>query len=149
MWYSSRMYEVTTVSRNETDTRHTLSGINDGNLTATCERCGNTKVTSFIRTDNGKTQYRCATAEKAQKRRYYEKNPLKSHGLTPIETQEFIKGKTCAICGTTEDLVIDHDHQTGRIRDTLCRKHNAALGAFDDDPDLLVNALDYLDRFSE
>ena len=50
----------------------------------------------------------------------------------------------CAICGSTEDLVIDHDHITGKFRGVLCRRHNLGLGHFDDDPIMLLRAIDYL-----
>lgn len=37
---------------------------------------------------------------------------------------------SCSLCGTpvTEDAVLDHDHKTGRVRATLHRHCNAALG---------------------
>ncbi|MGV9278025.1 endonuclease domain-containing protein [Streptomyces griseosporeus] len=34
----------------------------------------------------------------------------------------------CAICATTEDLVNDHDHQTGLMRGRLCRRCNTNEG---------------------
>lgn len=34
----------------------------------------------------------------------------------------------CAICAVTEDLVTDHDHQTGLIRGLLCRRCNTNEG---------------------
>lgn len=62
----------------------------------------------------------------------------------------------CAICekpsDISENLCVDHDHSCcptngscgGCIRGLLCRNHNQALGKFDDDPLLLVNAARYL-----
>ena len=44
-----------------------------------------------------------------------------------LETQE---GK-CAICGATEKLGIDHDHQTGYWRGILCSACNARVGAWE------------------
>lgn len=54
--------------------------------------------------------------------------------------------RVCAICGTTEQLVGDHDHKTGRPRGILCRKCNLALGNMDDNPARLRAAALYLER---
>lgn len=56
--------------------------------------------------------------------------------------------ETCEICGSTERLGIDHDHQTGRTRGVLCRMCNTALGAFRDNIDYLKNAIAYLESKS-
>jgi Recombination endonuclease VII len=50
----------------------------------------------------------------------------------------------CAICGSEENLHIDHDHNTGKIRALLCRSCNIGLGHFKDEPSLLVRGVDYL-----
>ena len=44
----------------------------------------------------------------------------------------------------TDDLVIDHDHETGKFRGWLCRRCNIALGKFNDDIPTLKNAIKYL-----
>ena len=53
----------------------------------------------------------------------------------------------CAICHAKPGgrrLDIDHEHSTGVVRGLLCRKHNQALGLFNDDPQLLEAAIRYL-----
>lgn len=55
----------------------------------------------------------------------------------------------CAICGIhkgnlKKDLHVDHDHKTDKIRGLLCTKHNLGIGQFDDNPNLLLKAADYL-----
>jgi hypothetical protein len=62
-----------------------------------------------------------------------------------------INGK-CMICGnaqitkTFSGLCVDHDHTSSSIRGLLCSKCNQGLGMFNDRPDLLRYAADYLMR---
>lgn len=50
----------------------------------------------------------------------------------------------CVICGNEEKLVVDHDHQTGKVRGLLCNHCNRGLGHFKDDPMLFEFAAQYL-----
>jgi hypothetical protein len=52
--------------------------------------------------------------------------------------------KECVICGSEEDLVVDHCHNTNTIRGMLCNHCNRGLGHFRDDPELLEFARIYL-----
>lgn len=71
--------------------------------------------------------------------------------ISPDRYAEMVKGG-CQICGTQERLVVDHDHaccnnvsSCGKcIRGILCDNHNSALGRFNDDPALLLAAVEYL-----
>lgn len=51
----------------------------------------------------------------------------------------------CEICGTTERLVADHNHDTNEYRGTLCATCNSGIGLMQDSPLLLRNALEYLE----
>lgn len=70
------------------------------------------------------------------------------YGCGPLTYRALVEesGGRCAICQRTPNdrLVVDHDHLTGAIRQLLCRSCNAAIGALDDDPDLLERAARYL-----
>lgn len=63
----------------------------------------------------------------------------------------------CAICGLppggddrrTNSLHLDHDHETGEVRRLLCHYCNLGLGAFKDDPALLIAAAEYLRRYKK
>jgi hypothetical protein len=61
------------------------------------------------------------------------------------------QGEGCAICGATEcssgaALAVDHCHRTGKVRGILCRDCNTSLGKFNDDRNILLKAVEYLDR---
>jgi Recombination endonuclease VII len=106
--------------------------------TGVCAACGPVGLLS-----NGGT-LRCENAV-----REVNLKRMQPHGLTNGEAKRACEGKTCALCGTADDLVIDHDHVTGIRRDVLCRRHNAGLGMFGDDPGMLMLAASYLDRWSK
>lgn len=77
------------------------------------------------------------------------------HGTTKEEYdhQVVVQMNRCAICKETVDYFhIDHDHACcdGRscgdcLRGLLCQKCNHALGLFNDDLDILSNAIKYLE----
>lgn len=48
----------------------------------------------------------------------------------------------CAACGDAAD-VIDHDHASGRVRDSLCGACNRALGHAKEDPARLRALAEY------
>lgn len=64
-----------------------------------------------------------------------------------------VQGK-CEICGNpqtgrgaaTNQLSVDHNHDTGKIRGLLCTKCNTALGLFNDDISLMSKAITYLEE---
>jgi len=61
-------------------------------------------------------------------------------------TKQFLKQQAhCAICGgITEELCIDHNHETNELRGLLCRDCNYGIGCFKDNPQSLYRAGDYL-----
>src|SRR5262245_12043451 len=91
--------------------------------------------------------------QKFRKKRWYEERGgreralLRSYGLTKAQWEAPWQ-HGCGICGSTDNLVVDHDHRTGKVRGVLCRAHNAGLGIFDDDPNLLRRAIRWLEERS-
>jgi hypothetical protein len=54
---------------------------------------------------------------------------------------------TCEICGGGKGRVLyDHDHKTEEFRGFLCVTCNNGIGMFRDDPELLREAIIYLER---
>lgn len=52
----------------------------------------------------------------------------------------------CVICGSRNNLVVDHDHHTDLIRGVLCNVCNTGLGIFHDSPRKLRRAIKYLEN---
>lgn len=73
-----------------------------------------------------------------------------NYSLTMEEYQVRVKaqGGRCAICGEESDrrLHVDHNHETGAVRDLLCEWCNHAIGKAKDDPARLRAMADYLER---
>ena len=65
------------------------------------------------------------------------------------------QGNCCAICGTDvpggghENLYVDHNHDTGKVRGLLCRNCNLMIGHAKDNKDILESAIKYLTRWDE
>ncbi|OHD23878.1 MAG: hypothetical protein A2Y38_17005 [Spirochaetes bacterium GWB1_59_5] len=87
----------------------------------------------------------------------YEKKLEQKFGLSVQDYQALLIAQSgrCAIClrperatkfGKVVRLSVDHCHTTGRVRGLLCRSCNFGLGSFDDDPDTLLLAANYLDE---
>lgn len=66
----------------------------------------------------------------------------KGQVVTLIENQSGL----CAVCRTAPATQVDHDHSTGKIRGILCLHCNAGMGAFEDDPSIILRAIEYLER---
>lgn len=71
----------------------------------------------------------------------------------PSELQIFLikddQAGMCAICGEflskeTKHVMVDHCHETNRIRGLLCRRCNIGLGMFKDSIRNLKEAINYL-----
>lgn len=84
-----------------------------------------------------------AVRKKAQLKRDYNLT-IEEHNNMLIQ-QDY----TCAICGThqndlRQNLCIDHNHTTGKIRGLLCHQCNLVLGNALDNIGVLENAIQYL-----
>lgn len=77
------------------------------------------------------------------------------YGITTEQYSELLEsqGGGCAICDApppTETrkkfLVVDHDHETGKVRGLLCDTCNRGLGLLGDNIVYLCAAVDYLNK---
>lgn len=81
------------------------------------------------------------------KRNKRERNLKWKYGISKAERDAMAdeQNHLCAICGKGPDqLVVDHDHGTGLVRQLLCGHCNTALGFLMDDVDTARAAVEYL-----
>ena len=74
------------------------------------------------------------------------------YGITPemFDSMVLEQEGLCAICKEQpERLVIDHCHDTGKVRGLLCLKCNSGIGLLRDSASVVENALTYLTRFKD
>jgi hypothetical protein len=108
-------------------------------------------------------QYRCKVCDNKAVKDYRARNSeqfkaiqrsanLKHrYGMTPEDYENMFdsQNRCCKICGEHEldnnaRFVVDHCHDTGRVRGILCNSCNRGLGYFGDCPHNLRDAADYL-----
>lgn len=104
---------------------------------------------------NYRERARKAKLQKAKDRAQEAKLPkveasrFRQYGLTEKKFDQMYEGQDerCKICKVWQDsneIHIDHDHSTGRVRGLLCKRCNFGLGWFNDKPDFLETAAWYL-----
>lgn len=128
-----------------------------GKPTGYCKPCQsiynrNRRLADPVKHRDKKRRWRAANVEtvRANKKAWERANPEKVKqyrikNLYGLSSEEYdALQKECALCGATERLVVDHNHDTGEVRGVLCHKCNLGLGMFNDDTALLFRAIDYL-----
>ena len=130
--------------------------------TKVCARCGKEKPLSEFYVDSQSKDGRnswCKDCHKkygreyrvARKEKLREIDYIRRYGVDLKTYKALLESQRgrCAICGklpkgNEKRLGIDHDHETGKIRGLLCERCNMGLGFFNDDPQLLQKAIEYL-----
>ena len=130
-------------------------------MTKRCPDCGEIKDASQFNRDrknNPPLFSYCRPCNAARQKAYRASRPTvkqvtdpdasrrRRYGLTPeryLGMRE-AQGDACAICKRARSLVVDHCHTTGQVRGLLCHHCNTMLGQADDNPELLLAAIRYL-----
>lgn len=106
-----------------------------------CKTCNKIKSTNW-----GKNN-------KDKKTKIYNRHALRKKYNMTLDEYEFLKVKQnnkCAICKdhqkfSAEQLCVDRDHSTGKVRGLLCHRCNICLGLIKDDPKRIMEMLKYLE----
>jgi Recombination endonuclease VII len=117
--------------------------------------CGNTLCgQSFVMVRSDQLYCSTGCRSKSHTVRFHRRDSLKkSYGITPEQYDDLNQeqGGVCRICkktcSTGQNLSVDHDHLTGKVRALLCKKCNSAIGLLGDDASVAQSAVDYLKEF--
>lgn len=96
--------------------------------------------------------YHSLTPEEKKKRNRSQQVALYGLTLDQYDAMLLEQNGLCALCGYPEtnpkksNMCIDHDHNTGKVRELLCDRCNRGIGAFDDNIHLLEKAILYLQK---
>lgn len=89
--------------------------------------------------------------EHREKQRVYQLK--RKFGITIEQYDEMLAkcSSVCEICGSSDTkhtkqkyFNVDHCHNTGKIRGLLCHACNIAIGKFEDNPEIVLKAYNYL-----
>lgn len=121
-----------------------------------CRKCKTVKSVDEFNKNQKKPGYypRCKPCVSESQRRKHLKAKF---GLTPEDYQKMSEDQNgvCAICKVRStdrkgySLPVDHCHTTGQVRGLLCDYCNQGIGSFQDNPDLLMEAIKYLEKYSK
>ena len=133
-------------------------------LYRTCMTCGKEKLATDFYVRNKVSMVRhssCKECDKLRVKKRHQDNPertrnndlKRNYGITLQEHQQMFEEQkeVCAICkgegdGKWKKLCVDHDHNTGKVRQLLCRNCNMVLGQVGDNVNLLEQMIKYLQR---
>jgi hypothetical protein len=132
--------------------RHRSDGLDE-----TCSECKRLAAKKWYRENLTKARAavrKYARTHKQQLAANYRAHILgKKYGLSVQDYDALVEAQQglCAICGGhlstfNQRLAVDHCHTTGRIRGLLCHNCNTGLGKFKEDIELLLRAVEYLQR---
>jgi hypothetical protein len=120
-------------------------------LRSACKECGNAATRKYGQ--------RTKPQRNARLREWRRNNPqaakakdlrarlVRKYGLTPDEVASMRESQDarCLLCDAPDrELVVDHCHDTGRVRGLLCRSCNTIVGQVEMAPVVLDRLRDYL-----
>ena len=88
------------------------------------------------------------------KQYYFERNLRDKYGITVVDYLDLADRQDfkCAICVNVlrmdRSTVVDHCHDTGKVRGLLCRACNSGIGQLKDNPTLLKRGARYIEQHS-
>jgi len=84
------------------------------------------------------------------KARDAEANARRLYGISAEEHRARLS-RPCEICGNFDErsraMHVDHDHETGKLRGTLCHNCNVSIGLMKESQERLIAAAQYLAKY--
>lgn len=122
-----------------------------------CNSCGKVQPTTHFRRRRSRdSRYANSAAGWASECKFCNKSRMRTYtlqrkfGLSLMDVATLVarQDNLCAICRLPppegKQLFVDHNHSTGKVRALLCHGCNSGLGMFQEDPERLLNAVEYL-----
>ena len=141
---------------------HKDSRAKDG-LSSHCKSCHAVSSAAYRKTTRGKAKHRgyakvhraTTKGRLSQRNGHYKYSYGKGMSIEKYDEMFSAQGGLCAICGNPEtrvvkstgrvrELDVDHNHETGQIRELLCHCCNVAIGLLKHDKVRLSKAVTYL-----
>lgn len=98
----------------------------------------------YYQTNKERMDARNRLWQQTNKDKVYQYDVKRRYGLSREQFDTL--SKVCEICGTDENLVVDHCHNSNVVRGRLYKPCNSALGLLKDSRWNLIAAIDYLDK---
>jgi hypothetical protein len=129
-----------------------------------CKGCDATKLIDEFYLRNKTSMVRHSTCKECDKRRVSatpsivkrEQALKRMYGITQQDYDKMLleQNNQCAICGTTEPkgrhtsnyFVVDHCHNSGKVRKLLCHHCNTSLGLLGDNINVIESMIEYLNH---
>lgn len=128
-----------------------------------CKSCNITKPIDEFYLRNKISMVRHSTCKECDKKRVKENTcPIRKrelqlqrdYGITLNEYNQMLldQNNQCAVCNTTDPggkhgkFMVDHCHNTGKVRGLLCKRCNIALGEVGDNINTLQKMIEYLQQ---
>lgn len=117
--------------------------------TKICTKCRKKRYINeyYFREDRGRADSICKRCIRSYRRNT--PNNVWLYGLTINDYALLVEKQNglCAICYSRDRmrrLSVDHDHGTNKVRGLLCLHCNSGLAYFNDNPNMMLNAIIYL-----
>ena len=114
---------------------------NRPNPRKTCKLCKSRNTNHSEKSIQNKKNYKKKYRESGRARKVWERH---KYGIS----KEDINYSKCLLCGSENNLHIDHCHKTSRFRGLLCGNCNTGLGMFKENIETMQKAINYINYFN-
>lgn len=118
-------------------------------MSKTCKRCGKINPACHGRNKNICKKCQSKDANESIIRRfgtYRNHNLFRMYGITEEDYNRMYEEQKglCYLCNRERILVVDHNHETNRVRKLLCSGCNTGIAQFEHDLSLFDKAKEYI-----